>query len=185
MKENHNAILELKDDTDIVTDEIFLRQKSGHCFSTEIAVELVEALRKKTESFPEGRCLGLAAVQLGVPLRVGYLNIKGEEIILVNPEFVGQHGERIAMEGCMSFPGKFIETVRFSRVLIKDDSTQEVREFSGLKAQAVQHEMAHMEGELFYDYEKKASKKVEKVGRNSPCGCASGKKWKKCCGRSS
>jgi peptide deformylase len=85
----------------------------------------------------------------------------------------------------MSFPGKFIETVRFSRVLIKDDSTEEVREFSGLKAQAVQHEIAHMNGELFYDYEKKASKKVEMVGRNEPCNCGSGKKAKKCCQRSS
>jgi peptide deformylase len=177
------ALSIVKDNPDIITENDLLRQKSGHCFSTEIAEQLINALRKKTESFPEGRCLGLAAVQLGVPLRVGYLNIKGEEIILVNPEFVGQHGERIAPEGCMSFPGKFIETVRFSRVLIKDDSTEEVREFSGLKAQAVQHEIAHMNGELFYDYEKKAEKKAEKVGRNSPCNCGSGKKYKKCCGR--
>ncbi|WP_257791156.1 SEC-C metal-binding domain-containing protein [Salicibibacter kimchii] len=26
------------------------------------------------------------------------------------------------------------------------------------------------------------AKKVEKVGRNEPCPCGSGKKYKKCCG---
>ena len=30
--------------------------------------------------------------------------------------------------------------------------------------------------------EKKPVKKAEKVGRNDPCPCGSGKKYKKCCG---
>jgi preprotein translocase subunit SecA len=32
---------------------------------------------------------------------------------------------------------------------------------------------------------KRPAKKAEKIGRNEPCPCGSGKKYKKCCGKAS
>jgi len=39
------------------------------------------------------------------------------------------------------------------------------------------------DGKVEFDVYKKVDGKAEKIGRNSPCPCGSGKKYKKCCGR--
>jgi len=40
-----------------------------------------------------------------------------------------------------------------------------------------------IDGEWFFDKGKMMAMKVKKVGRNDPCACGSGKKYKKCCGK--
>ncbi|WP_279483989.1 SEC-C metal-binding domain-containing protein, partial [Aureimonas sp. SK2] len=55
----------------------------------------------------------------------------------------------------------------------------------------VQREIAtfrQIDGRWFYDTSeinpKSSPVKVERIGRNDPCSCGSGKKHKKCCGNS-
>src|SRR5258708_32832846 len=98
---------------------------------------------------------GLAANQIGVPLRVCV--VKGDENQiwgLVNPEIVKHAGEQIGPEGCLSYPGWVGEVKRFETVVVKGRNRhgKEVRiKSSGFTARAFQHELDHLDGVLFID----------------------------------
>ena len=99
---------------------------------------------------------GLAAPQVGVSLQVIVIGIpEEEEIVLVNPEIVRRRGERIIDEGCLSVPGYFGQIGRSESVTVKgrDQNGKEVRiKAEGLLAQALEHEIDHLNGKLYIDY---------------------------------
>ena len=102
--------------------------------------------------------IGLAAVQVNVPLRVITIDCseaRNEPVCLVNPIIEAEEGELEAEEGCLSVPGVY-ETVTRSRwirvrALDRDGGPFEL-EAEDLLAVCVQHEMDHLEGKLFVDY---------------------------------
>ena len=100
--------------------------------------------------------VGLAAPQVGVSLRVIVIGIPEEEdIILVNPEIVRRRGERMVDEGCLSVPGYFGQMERSELVTVKgrDHNGKEIRiKAEGLLAQALEHEIDHLNGKLYIDY---------------------------------
>ncbi|MGE0705235.1 MAG: peptide deformylase [Vicinamibacterales bacterium] len=104
--------------------------------------------------------IGLAATQVGVPLRVFVVDISvGRDpkglIVAVNPEFVERDGMQLEEEGCLSVPGFNATVVRPERAVLRalDRSGEEVRhEAAGLLARAFQHEMDHLDGVLFLDH---------------------------------
>ena len=61
-----------------------------------------------------------------------------------------------------------------------DDSDRDLRL---LETVCVQHEIDHLNGIVCMDRKVETSYKrtEKKVGRNEPCPCGSGKKYKKCC----
>ena len=68
--------------------------------------------------------VGLAAPQVGVPLRIFVVDISvGRDpdglIVLVNPEFVERDGMQLEEEGCLSVPGFNATVVRPARVVVK------------------------------------------------------------------
>ena len=103
--------------------------------------------------------IGLAATQVGVPLRLFVVDLSvgkknGDLITLVNPEFVERSGMQIEEEGCLSLPGFNATVVRPSRVVIKGqdrDGSECCFEGTSLLARAFQHEMDHLDGLLFVD----------------------------------
>jgi peptide deformylase len=103
--------------------------------------------------------IGLAAPQIGVPLRIFVVDISlGRDpmglIVMINPEFVTRDGIQLEEEGCLSVPGFNATVVRPEHAIIKGlDRTgaQQQREGAGLLARAFQHEMDHLEGTLFVD----------------------------------
>lgn len=103
--------------------------------------------------------IGLAAPQVGVPLRVAVIDLSigkrgGEIITLVNPEFVTQEGVQIEEEGCLSVPGFNATVARPARVVVQAlDGTGKPQtvEGTGLLARALQHELDHLDGVLFLD----------------------------------
>ena len=103
--------------------------------------------------------IGLAATQIGVPLRVCVIDLSvgkrgGELFTLVNPEFVERDGMQLEEEGCLSVPDFNATVVRPSRVVVKGldrTGTEYQREGEGLLARAFQHEMDHLDGTLFVD----------------------------------
>lgn len=103
--------------------------------------------------------IGLAAPQVGVPLRVFVVDLsvgrKAEDlIVMVNPEFVEREGMQLEEEGCLSVPGFNATVVRPTRAILQGlDRAGERRtvEASGLLARAFQHEMDHLDGTLFVD----------------------------------
>src|SRR5262249_16762803 len=103
--------------------------------------------------------IGLAAPQVGVPLRIFVVDLSiGRDpsalIVMINPEFVDRDGMQLEEEGCLSVPGFNATVVRPMRAVVKAldrTGTPCEREGTGLLARAFQHEMDHLDGTLFVD----------------------------------
>ena len=96
--------------------------------------------------------VGLAAPQVGVPLRVIVLRVDNQIYQVANPEMVRCEGEQTGLEGCLSVPGLIGEVTRCQRVVAKGVNRhgKEIRiKGDGLLARAVQHEIDHLDGILF------------------------------------
>ena len=103
--------------------------------------------------------IGLAANQIGVPRRVFVVNMGVEIdtdnlITLINPEITAMEGSESGEEGCLSIPDVVVEVNRATQIEIKavDLNGKDIRyEASGILARALQHEMDHLNGILFWD----------------------------------
>ncbi|MBF9233670.1 peptide deformylase [Microvirga alba] len=105
--------------------------------------------------------VGLAAIQIGVPLRVVTMDVSKTEnehqpMVLINPEIVWASDEkRVYEEGCLSIPEYYEEVERPDRVRFRYMSLQGEtieQEAAELMATCVQHEIDHLNGILFIDY---------------------------------
>jgi peptide deformylase len=103
--------------------------------------------------------IGLAATQVGVPLRIFVVDISvgrnpSDLIVMVNPEFVERDGMQLEEEGCLSVPGFNATVVRPARAVVKGwnrQAEEQTIEGTGLLARAFQHEIDHLDGALFVD----------------------------------
>ena len=103
--------------------------------------------------------VGLAAPQVGLPLRIFVVDISiGNDPlalkVFINPEFVERDGVQLEEEGCLSVPGFNATVMRPSHAVVKGldrRGTEQQREGNGLLARAFQHEMDHLDGTLFVD----------------------------------
>lgn len=98
---------------------------------------------------------GVAAPQIGVSLRAFSYNIDGDIGYILNPELVEVSGEpSLIDEGCLSVPGFYFQRMRYpwARVIGVDLDGKAVElSGDGLLAQALQHEVDHLEGKLFIE----------------------------------
>jgi peptide deformylase len=138
----------------VVPDPI-LRQKSKRVKTIDDSIKkLIDDMAETLHAAP-GRA-GLAAPQVGIPLRVIVIGMPEEEdIVLINPEIVRKTGERLVTEGCLSIPGYFGEIKRAQSVKVKgrDRSGKEIRiKAEELLAQALEHEIDHLNGVLYIDH---------------------------------
>ena len=121
--------------------------------------ELRKLLRDMAETMYAAPGVGLAATQIGVPLRAFVIDISvgkraGELIEMVNPEFISCEGMQLEEEGCLSLPGFEATVVRPMRAVVRGfdrDGSEKTVEGTGLLARALQHEMDHLDGSLFVD----------------------------------
>ena len=115
----------------------------------EIVNDMIETLHKY-----EG--VGLAAVQVGILKQIVVIQEAEEEpiYVIINPEILSQSGTQIVEEGCLSFPNKFAKIERPEKIKIKaldiNGKTFEIKA-KGLLAQAISHEIDHLNGEVFID----------------------------------
>ena len=122
--------------------------------------------------------LAIAAIQVGIPKRI--IAVKGDEGVrfYINPEIVDAYDPYITTEKCLSFPEKVVTVKRFLYCHFRDRERPTGYVTEGKTSQAIQHEIDHLDGLTMFDREYKSA---DKVGRNDPCPCGSGKKYKKCC----
>jgi len=130
---------------------------------------------------------GLSACQIGIHKRVGFIRYNGKDYRLLNTRITDRSKETTIMygEGCLSLPGKVVNTVRHSQITITDDIQGHIvltEAIDALLCVIFQHEVDHFDGITILDRKQIPiiSKEV-KIGRNDPCPCNSGKKYKKCC----
>lgn len=124
--------------------------------------------------------IGLAAIQIGVPLRIIVMDLAGKDEpkaprYFVNPEILEKSEEMAPYEeGCLSVPDIYDDVVRPARVKLRylDYHGKEiVEDADGLFAVCIQHEMDHLEGVLFIDHlsrlkRETAVRKVRKAQRD-------------------
>ena len=101
--------------------------------------------------------LGLAGVQVGILKRIIVIDLYDDvsKFCLINPEIVEKSEETAEVEeGCLSYPNQFGKVVRSVKVKVKAldlDGKKVTLEAEGLLAQALQHEIDHLNGEVFKD----------------------------------
>lgn len=102
--------------------------------------------------------VGLSAPQVGLDICLIVINTLKENGIkrtMFNPEIIEKSEEIYNFkEGCLSFPGKFIDSGRSNKIKVKYINSQNieiVEEFVGLTSVCIQHEIDHLHGKLFID----------------------------------
>jgi peptide deformylase len=104
--------------------------------------------------------VGLAAPQVGLLKRLFVMDCTGgkdknKKLALINPVIETEEGEQIGEEGCLSFPGIYVEVKRPQRVVVRAqdiDGSPITLDVMDLEARCVSHETDHLDGELFIDY---------------------------------
>jgi len=125
----------------------------------EVTPEIDRLVTDMVETMYAAPGIGLAAPQIGVPLRIFVIDLSlgrdpNELIVMINPEFVERDGMQIEEEGCLSVPGFNATVVRPQRAVVKGlDRHGQPQQIEGtdLLARAFQHEMDHLNGMLFVD----------------------------------
>ncbi len=123
----------------------------------EIDERTKELIEDMIETLHKNNGVGLAAPQVGVLKRIIVIDIyeEGTDVfVLINPEIVKTKGQQTVEEGCLSFPNQFAKIVRPAEVTVKalDKDGKKVKLVGkDLLAQALSHEIDHLNGELFID----------------------------------
>ena len=98
---------------------------------------------------------GISAVQIGVPLRLIYLEFEGAPYSLRNPEYEFHSGDKFQLwDDCFSFPNLLVRLERSRSVRIRYlDPQGNVRrlEAAGALSELLQHEIDHLDGILAVD----------------------------------
>lgn len=149
--------------------EELLRRKAMKVKRIDGALQrLIEDLIETMRAAPG---VGLAATQVGVPLKVAVIELPEEEpIALINPEIVKAAGEREVEEGCLSIPGYAGLIKRHVTVTVKARDRQgKAAHIKGeeLLAQALEHEIDHLNGVLYIDHLESLDK-LRKVEPSQP-----------------
>jgi peptide deformylase len=169
---------------EIITDRSMLKRPSEPVQPSESALGIFSALRETLEASVTG--IGLAAIQIGIAKCCFITRRKHNDTWIYNefenPSIIEFSNPFIySGESCLSFPGVFVNTLRYHRITVLNGSLHEEPViYTGIDAVVVQHEFDHLSGIVHYDREFKPVT----VGRNEPCpSClAQGKtvKFKKC-----
>lgn len=134
-------------------DEI-LRKKSRE---VEVIDEKIQILiDDMIETMHKYNGVGLAAVQVGVLKKVIVIDLYDDKgpIVLINPIIMKTKGEQEVEEGCLSFPNQFAKIIRPAEVIAEYTNREGKRmkvKAKELLAQAISHEMDHLNGEIFMD----------------------------------
>lgn len=167
----------------IITDMKALRKMSKPTTWEKVReLNLIERLKRSNDTaWTKGA--GLAAMQIGEFVRMSWFINGEEDVIMVNPVITKADKHIIVpKEGCLSIPHIWSQTRRYLNITVKmaveGQKEPITRDFEGFPAIVVQHEIDHMNGVVNLQ---RRYFPPQVVGRNQPCPCKSGKKYKKCC----
>lgn len=175
---------------EIVTDKKFLKQKFELSDNPEKTLTLLK------NNFIIGKYIGLAAPQIGIKDRVAVIYWEDEWIDIIDWKIEHKLMPFIhRYESCLSLPNMAFATQRYRQISFVDHfgnryasyfADEEEKEIFNTSCITYQHEIDHFDGVLLEDIALETidimpPRQVIKVGRNDPCPCGSGKKYKKCC----
>lgn len=137
-------------------DEI-LKKVSREVDESTIKDEKIQTLiDDMIETMHKYNGVGLAAVQVGILKKIIVIDLYDDKgpIVLINPVIIKTKGEQEVDEGCLSFPNKFAKIIRPAEVVAEytDRNGRRMRvKAKELLAQAICHEVDHLNGEVFID----------------------------------
>lgn len=142
------AILDIKKHPDPV-----LRQKARPV--AQVDTRIKRLLDDMVDTMYAARGIGLAAPQVGISQRVIVVDIGDGPLRVVNPRLtlLGDEEEQ-ATEGCLSIPGILGDVWRSVKLTVRglDEHGKPLRlDAEGLLARVFQHEVDHLDGQLFID----------------------------------
>ena len=134
-------------------DEI-LRKKSREVESIDDKIR--EILDDMVETLHKYNGVGLAGPQIGILKRIIVIDLYDDEgpMKLINPAIVKEKGKQEVEEGCLSFPNQYGRIVRPNKIKIEalSEKGKKIKlDGEGLLAQAIAHEIDHLDGILFVD----------------------------------
>jgi peptide deformylase len=141
------AILEIRQIGDAV-----LRKKAAPV--KRISKNIRTLIKDMAETMYAADGAGLAAPQVGVPKRICVVDAGEGLIVLINPVITRHEGEVLAVEGCLSIPGKAGLVKRSEKITVEalDENGRRLWvDADGLLGRACQHEMDHLDGVLYVD----------------------------------
>jgi len=145
----------MKDQQDklkIVTDPTILAQLSVRVSLEDIKSNFYASLIADMRAvLVETHGIGLAAIQLGVPIRLVVTHVGSEYIAMFNPEILSSKGLSTMKEGCLSIPGKrfVVQRSKFVKYTYLDERGNACKAKSQARAShVVQHEIDHLNGVL-------------------------------------
>lgn len=123
--------------------------------------DLQQLIGNMFETMYNASGVGLAAPQVGLPIRLFIVEIKAEEDepaykkVFINAKILEETGEPWAFnEGCLSIPDIRENVMRKPNVRIRyydENWTLHEEMVTGFPARVIQHEYDHIEGKLFTD----------------------------------
>ncbi len=128
-----------------------------NCRTVEVVDEKIKQLvEDMLETMYKYNGVGLAAPQVGVLKKIVVIDIDDGNgpLVFINPEIIKEKGKQEVEEGCLSFPNKFAKIIRPAEVTVKalDKNGKEFKlKAKELLAQAISHEVDHLNGILFVD----------------------------------
>ena len=136
----------------ILDEDEVLRKRSRHVdkFDKRLAILLDDL----ADTMYKAEGVGLAAPQVGILRRAVVVDIGDELLELVNPEIISAEGEQVCIEGCLSVPGRRGKVIRPGKIHIKAQDRRGKYfelEADGLLANAICHEMDHLDGIMYVD----------------------------------
>jgi peptide deformylase len=148
------AILKIRRLADPSLPDPVLRQKTKRVGQVDSAIQ--KLIDDMVDTMRDAAGVGLAAPQIGQSLRIAVIEIpEAELLVLINPEIVSREGSRVLEEACLSLPGFSGQVERSVKVEVSalDRSNREINVIGeGLLAQALEHEIGHLDGILYTDH---------------------------------
>jgi len=136
----------------IVKKKSVLAKPTKRCESVMDGRVLGDRLLEVLARSKEG--IGLAANQIGVNFSVCVVSVN-KPIIFVNPKITGKFGKSFYQEACLSFPGDYVITERWTNIIVQTDNHKKQLIFSfekdALECVCVQHEIDHLNGLTMFD----------------------------------
>jgi peptide deformylase len=125
----------------------------------ELTADIQQTIDDMIQTMYAAPGIGLAAPQVGVPLRIFVCDLSvgrnaPELMVFINPEFVEREGMQLEEEGCLSVPSFNATVARPARAILKGldrEGHEKSVEATGLLARCFQHEMDHLDGTVFVD----------------------------------
>ena len=132
----------------------------------KVTAETRALIKDMFETMYDAPGIGLAAIQVGVPIRVLVMDLHepeeegGEPVndprVFINPEILEHSDEEVPyLEGCLSVPDQYAEVERPDHIRARwldENGKSHEEQLDGLLATCLQHEMDHLEGILFIDH---------------------------------